>query len=94
MTVKQWQMAFMEPKVNAEMARTQFYQVEKFNDQYDDLLFKAKEAMQASSKKQQDVKISKIQRLILAGQTTNKSQNVQAQKNKAANLAVRQTEYS
>ena len=55
--------------------------MEKFNDQYEDLLFKAKEAMQASSKNQQDVKISKIQKLILASQTTNKSQNVQAQKN-------------
>ena len=55
--------------------------MEKFNDQYEDLLFKAKEAMQASSKNQQDVKISKIQKLILASQTTNKSQNVQVQKN-------------
>ena len=71
-------MAFMEQNADAGMARTQFYQVEQFNDEFDDLLFKAKEAMQVSTKNQQDVKISQIQKLILSGQITSKSQNVQA----------------
>ena len=66
--------------------------MEKFNDQYDDLLYKTKEAMQASSKNQQDVKISNIQKLILSSQMANKSPNIKSQKNKtAASMVIRQT---